>query len=98
MASKFDPPPEISEEKNFKNLKSVLVKCAKYENTLNKQNLKFHIHHGKLLDEFHGFWIQERAEGNVTLKWSDWLIQGGPISSLLWATFRNCSSLWVSAG
>ena len=75
LTSKFDHPPEISEEKNFKNLKSVLVKCAKYKNTLNKQNLKFHIHHGELLDEFHGFWIQERAEGNVTLNWNDWLIE-----------------------
>ena len=52
-----------------------MVKCAKYENTLNKQNLKFHIYHGEFLDKFHGFWIQKRAEGNVTLNWNDWLIE-----------------------
>ena len=53
-------------------MKSGLVECAKYENTLNKRNLKLHIHHGELFDEFHGFWMQERAKGNVTLNWNDW--------------------------
>ena len=73
LTSKFDYIPERSEKKNFKNLKSDLVECAKYENTLNKHNLKFHIHHGELFDEFHGCWIQERAKENVTLNWNDWL-------------------------
>ena len=51
--------------RTFESLKSDLVKCVEYEKTLNKVNLKFHIDHR--------FWIQEWANGNVTLNWNDWL-------------------------
>ena len=43
--------------RTFESLKSDLVKCVEYE--------KIHIDHR--------FWIQERANGNVTLNWNDWL-------------------------
>ena len=54
LTSNFVPTPERFAERNFKNLKSDLVECAKYKNTLDKDNLKFHIHHGELFDQLHG--------------------------------------------
>ena len=50
-----------------------MVECAKYKNMLDKDNLKIYIHHGEMFDKFYGFWIPERANGNVMLNWNDWL-------------------------
>ena len=75
LTSNFGPAPERSKVRTFESLKSDLVKCAEYEKTLNKVNLKFHINQGKLFDEVHGLWTEESAKGSVTLNWNDWFIE-----------------------
>ena len=71
LTSNFGPAPERSKVRTFESLKSNLVKCAEYEKTLNKVNLKFHIDQEKLFDEVHGLWAEERAKGSVTLNWNN---------------------------
>ena len=73
ISSNHSPAPELLEERNFESLKLHLKKCAEFEKTLNKNCLKFHLEQGKLLEEFHGLWIEERAKGSVSLNWKDWL-------------------------
>ena len=51
LTSNLGPAPERLKVRTFKSLKSDLVKCAEYEKTLNKDNMKFHIDQGKLFDE-----------------------------------------------
>ena len=75
MTSNFGHAPERLKVRTFESLKSDLVKCAEYEKTLNKDNLKFYIDQEKLFDEVHALWTEERTKGSVTLNWNDWLIE-----------------------
>ena len=75
MTSNFGHARERLKVRTFESLKSGLVKCAEYEKMLNKDNLKFHIDQGKLFDEVHRLWTEERTKGSVTLNWNDWLIE-----------------------
>ena len=52
---------------------SYLTECAEYEKTFNRNCLRFHLRHGKILEESFGLWKEEKAKGSVWLSWKDWL-------------------------
>ena len=67
-------------ENDLQSFGNYLKECVKYEKSLDKTCLGFHVRFGEMLEKYFWLWREEKTKGNIFKSWQDWLKENVGIS------------------